>query len=155
MSRLRPLFALPIVSLLLLAACSSGNGTPKPQPSVAPGALSVCAPNPAPAATNLKPTDFGFRQLDQPKAAQTYKSPLTISGRANPFEGAFSVTLFDAAGKQIAGQNYNKDNQNLAFSVTLPFSVSAPVQACVWIHERSGKDGSPTNVTQVPVQLMP
>jgi hypothetical protein len=140
---------------LLLTACSSDGGSPKPQPGVTPGSLSVCAPNPSPAQTNLKPADFGFRQLDQPKQAQTYKSPLMISGRANPFEGAFSVTVFDVAGKQIAAQNYHKDNQKPEFSVPLPFTVSAPTQACVWVHERSGKDGTPTNITQVAVQLVP
>ena len=94
-------------------------------------------------------------QVDQPMAAQTVKSPMTIAGRANPFEGSFSATLFDASGKQIAAQNYHKDNLNLAFSVQLPFIVTAPTQACLWVHERSGRDGSPTNITQVPLQLTP
>src|SRR4051794_16748374 len=105
---LRTLLSAATTLSLLATACSSGGGSPKPQPGVTPGALSVCATNPSPAQTNLKPADFGFRQLDQPKIAQTYKRPLMIMGRANPFEGAFSVTIFDAAGKQIAGQNYHK-----------------------------------------------
>jgi len=141
---------------LLSAACSSDSGgSPKPQPGVTPGALSVCAPNPSPAATNLKVTDFGYRELDQPKQGQTYRSPLMVTGKANPFEGAFSVTVFDASGKQIAAQNYHKDNQKPEFAVSLPFTIGSPMQACVWVHERSGKDGSPTNITQVPVQLTP
>jgi hypothetical protein len=155
MNRL-PLIALALPLALLLAACGGGaTSQPKLPAGVTPASLSVCGANPSPAQTSLQPTDFGYRQLDQPKTGQTSKSPLTISGRANPFEGAFSVTLFDMSGKQIAGQNYHKDNQSLTFSVTLPFSVSAPTQACVWVHERSGRDGSPTNVTQVPVQLTP
>jgi hypothetical protein len=136
---------------LLLIACGGGSSpTPAPTP-----VSNVCRPNPAPAATNLRPADCLFREVDQPKAGATVRSPLLVSGRANPFEGAFSVTVFNAGAQQVTSQNFFKDNGVLAFTVSVPFSVSSPTPACVWVHESSGKDGSPVNITQIPVVLLP
>ena len=41
------------------------------------------------------------------------------------------------------------------FNITIAFEVVRPMPACVWVHERSGRDGSPTNITQVAVLLLP
>src|SRR5262245_11265156 len=72
---------------------------------VATAVANVCRPNPSPAQANLQPTDFGFRQLDSPRSGDAARSPLRVSGRANPFEGAYSVTVFDASGNQIVSRN--------------------------------------------------
>jgi hypothetical protein len=132
----------------------ASQATASPPPS-ATALLNVCSPNPAPAQTNLQPTDFGYRQLTAPATNASSQSPLTVAGSANPFEGAFSVTIFNASGQQIAAMNFMKNNLVLSFSVQVPFTVTTPTAACVWVHERSGKDGSPTNITQVPVTLLP
>ena len=78
-----------------------------------------------------------------------------MAGQANPFEGAYSITIVRASGTQIAAMNYNKSNLALAFTADLPFAVSSPTPACAWYHERSGRDGSPVGITQIPVQLLP
>ena len=176
---LRRLIPLTVASFLLLLAtlaigCGDddkpssstaivrGSGTEQPfvptraatTPVPPSPAANVCSPNPSPA-QRAQPTDFGFRELDRPRPGDSVRSPLEVSGRANPFEGAFSVSVFDASGRPVATRNFMKDNQQLAFSVQLAFTVSAPTPACVWVHERSGRDGSPVNVTQVPVTLLP
>ena len=114
----------------------------------------ACGPNPSPA-VNVAPTEFGYRKLTSPVSEAPVSSPLRISGQANPFEGAYSVTILDRQGLRVATQDYLKDNRNLDFNSTLAFEVARPMPACVWVHERSGRDGSPTNITQVAVLLLP
>ena len=114
----------------------------------------ACGPNPSPA-VNVAPTEFGYRKLTSPVSEAPVSSPLRISGQANPFEGAYSVTIFDRQGLRVATQDYLKDNRSLDFNITIAFEVVRPMPACVWVHERSGRDGSPTNITQVAVLLLP
>ncbi|MPZ49951.1 MAG: hypothetical protein GEU75_11770 [Dehalococcoidia bacterium] len=163
--------ALALAMVLFMAAAVACSDDRPPTPAVtvtlapvaSPAATAVpaatpvanvCGPNPSPAPA-VQPSDFSYRMIASPLPGAVVQSPLTVSGQANPFEGAFSVTVFSAAGQQIAAGDFNKSNLSPAFSVALPFSVMAPSPACVWYHERSGRDGSPINVTQVPVLLQP
>ena len=148
---LRVLVMLITVSAL---ACSGGGPGVSASPPAATAIVNACGPNPSPAPT-VQPTEFSYRMIASPQANASLQSPLTVAGQANPFEGAFSVTVFNANGQQIAANNFNKSNLSLAFSVQLSFSLTAPTPACVWYHERSGRDGSPINITQVPVLLLP
>jgi len=149
-------FALALVLSLHCGGNGYGGGAEQPPPPRTPAAgLNVCRPNPAPASNSTNAAEFLFRQLDSPKAGDSVRSPLRVTGRANPFEGAYSVTVFDAAGIQVATRNFMKDNRVAAFSAEVPFSVTTATPACVWVYESSGRDGSPTNVTQVAVTLSP
>lgn len=129
------------------AAGANANVTPPALPT-------ACGPNPSPA-VNVAPTEFGYRKLTSPASEAPTSSPLRIAGEANPFEGAYSVTIFDRQGLRVATQEYLKDNRTLDFQSTLSFEVARPMPACVWVHERSGRDGTPTNITQIPVLLVP
>jgi hypothetical protein len=119
-----------------------------------PSLPTACGANPSPA-VNVAPGEFGYRRLTQPTFDAPVSSPLRVSGQANPFEGAYSIRVLDRQGRLIATQDYLKDNQRLDFNVTIDFEVTQPVPACVWVHEKSGRDGSPSNITQVPVLLVP
>jgi hypothetical protein len=150
---------------LMLTACNDDDDSDGPGPTNAPQQAqpsptvatqaNVCLTNPAPATNNNQPTQFGYRVVTAPAANATMQSPLTIQGQANPFEGAFGATLYNASGAPIATQDYNKSNLQLGFSVQLTFSVSSSTPACLWVFERSGNTGSPINVTQIPVTLSP
>ncbi len=160
--RLSASIAICVLALVFSLHCGGdgygGGSAGKPQspsPRAPATGVNVCRPNPAPASNSTNAAEFFFRQLDSPKAGDSVRSPLRVSGRANPFEGAFSVTLFDAAGIQVATRNFMKDNGVAAFSAEVPFSVTTATPACVWVYESSGRDGSPTNVTQVAVTLSP
>ena len=143
-----------------LCACDEGSvasptAITSANPAVTPPALpTACGPNPSPA-VNVAPSEFGYRKLTSPVSEAPVSSPIRISGQANPFEGAYSVTIFDRQGLRVATQDYLKDNRNLDFNSTIAFEVARPMPACVWVYERSGRDGSPTNITQVPVLLLP
>jgi len=145
------LIALILILLVIVVIIAAVCGTDKAQ-APEPGA---CGPNPAPAPTGVGPGDFGFRQITQPGPGDSVHSPLHMVGQAFPFEGAYSITIVNASGGTIASMNYNKSNANLAFTADLPFSVSASTPACAWYHERSGRDGSPVGITQIPVTLLP
>jgi hypothetical protein len=149
--------AIIIVVAVVTAICTGGKAeAPEPGSTATPGATAnVCGPNPAPPAANLQPSDFGFRQITAPAPGASVRSPLHMTGQANPFEGAYSITIVGAGANQIASMNYNKSNLTLAFTSDLPFAVSVPTPACAWYHERSGRDGSPVGITQIPVQLLP
>ena len=140
-------------------ACEHGDDGPPgagatPVQNTPPALPTACGANPAPA-VNVAPTEFGYRQLTSPARELPVSSPLRIAGQMNPFEGAFTVTIFDRQGRRVATQDYTKSNTSLAVEVILPFEVTSPLPACVWVHERSGRDGSATNITQVPVLLLP
>ena len=151
-------------AVFILAGCTSDAEAPSPgsptvapniQPTLPPSTQNVCLANPSPASNTNQPAQFGYRIVTAPAANATVQSPLNVIGQANPFEGAYSVTVYNAAGNQIAGQNYNKDNLILQFTAALPFTVTSPTPACVWVHERSGNNGAPINITQIPVTLSP
>lgn len=163
---IRSFFALGFSVLLLSisVACGSDSKAPSRPPTNTPAARqqqstpvpqNVCQANPAPATNNNQPSQFGYRLIASPAANASVQSPLSIQGQANPFEGAYSAALFNAAGNQIALQNYNKSNLQLAFTAQLTFSVSVSTPACLWVFERSGNDGSPINISQIPVTLTP
>lgn len=119
-----------------------------------PSLPTACGPNPSPP-VNVAPTEFGYRKLTMPIPEAPVSSPIRVSGQANPFEGDYTITIYDRQGRRIATQDYLKDNARLDFNVTIAFETVNPMPACVWVYEKSGRDGSPTNVTQVPVLLVP
>ncbi len=41
------------------------------------------------------------------------------------------------------------------FSIDVPFEVTEPKPACIWVYEASAMDGSPVHVGQIPVTLSP
>ncbi len=127
-----------------------------PPPGLEPGLpASVCLPNPDPVADL---PDI-LQVIDQPLPSESVTSPLTVSGQIIAFEGVFQVALFDAAGVPIVeafGTSQTGDAGELRpFTIDIKFNVSAQSPACLWVYERSAKDGSPVHVGQVPVVLIP
>ncbi len=126
---------------------ASPTATAAPTPSPTP---KVCAPNPDPAKPDIV-------DVVQPSPGDTVASPLKVAGKIATFEATFRITIFDAAGTQIADQvAMSAQGQTLApFSATVPFTVSTPTPACLWVYENSARDGLPIHVVQVPVTLVP
>jgi len=128
--------------------------TPPPTQTLSPGQtpapLNVCAPNPDPAQPDMV-------TVTQPSPGDAVASPLKVTGKIAAFEATFRITIFDAAGNQIADQvAMSAEGQTLApFSATVPFTVSVPKPACLWVYENSARDGLPIHVIQVPVTLNP
>jgi hypothetical protein len=121
--------------------------TPNPSPTISPVA-SVCQPNPDPATPE-------FLVIDTPKPDDTVRTPFTVSGRVAAFEATFRITLFDPSGKAISDIGaMSLGGQTLArFSEQVNFPQTASGPACLWVYERSARDGSPIHVGQVAVVL--
>ncbi|MDO8612303.1 MAG: Gmad2 immunoglobulin-like domain-containing protein [Dehalococcoidia bacterium] len=143
-------------AVFLLAACNNdggvditpGPGKESPTPTAAPD---VCQPNPNPA-----PADVA--EVDSPEAGDSVTSPVTVSGRIVAFEAQFNITIFDAAGGEIADvPARSEEGQVLSpFSEDIAFSVTEATPACIWVYDVSEADGvTPVNVVQVPVTLLP
>ena len=135
-------------------ASPTGAHTPAPTQTLPPGQTAappnVCLPNPDPAKPDVV-------AVAQPSPGDAVTSPLKVAGKIAAFEATFRITIFDAAGQQIADQTaMSAEGQTLApFSATVPFTVSARKPACLWVYERSARDGLPIHVVQVPLTLVP
>jgi len=112
--------------------------------------VSVCGANPDPAT----PSDA---VITAPVANAQVTSPLVVNGTIAAFEAVFQVSIKDATGNDIVTQSgMSQEGQTLApFSESVPFTVTAPTPACVWVFLHSAMDNSPINITQIPVTLVP
>jgi hypothetical protein len=125
------------------------NGDETPSGPLDPLAT-VCRDNPDPANDDEV-------QVEAPLGGDPVTSPVTVRGEVAAFEATFKITIYDAAGATIADvTGMSSEGQTLApFSEDVPFSVSQETDACLWVYESSARDGSPTNVVQVPIRLQP
>jgi hypothetical protein len=71
------------------------------------------------------------------------------------FEATVSITLYDAAGAEIATTTTNAAEGGALsdFSTDLAFTAASNTPGCLWVYEVSARDGSPVNVVQVPLTL--
>ena len=153
---------LALLALVLLAACGGDEAgpatptpavTPSPAPQPSPTLLpDVCLPNPDPATADVQ-------IVDQPPPSTSTTSPLTAPGQIVAFEATYQIAIFDAAGNPIVqtfGTAGPAEIGELApFSIDVEFSVDEPTPACLWVYEASARDGSPINVGQIPLLLLP
>lgn len=111
---------------------------------------SVCQPNPDPGTSDIV-------EVDAPYPGDFATSPVNVSGRIAAFEATFHITIFDATGAQIVDQTgHAAQGQTLSpFSEDVVFSIRQVTPACLWVYERSPRDGSPIHVVQVPITLQP
>lgn len=145
------------ITAVAFAACAdeAGAPTPTPPPSPSPSPTpfpNVCLRNPDPATSE-------FQILDEPDPFTEVTSPVTVSGQVNAFEATYQVTIFDADGAPLVETFGTAQQPDIGiigpFSSDVEFDVSEPTPACIWVFEESARDGSPINVGQIPVVLLP
>ena len=135
-------------------ATSPAAATPTPAPTIIllnPSYVDVCATNPDPATPDINTVTF-------PAPGDVLTSPIQITGQIAVFEAQFNITIYDAQGNVIADEPaMSNEGQTLApFSVSVPFTVTAPTAACIWVYDISNADGvSLQDVVQIPVTLQP
>jgi hypothetical protein len=132
------------------SASPSASAVVTPPLTTVPAAVNVCQANPSPATAS----DV---VVEQPSPFAQVTSPLVVSGRINAYEATFRLAIKDASGHDIAAQaGHSAQGQTLsAFSERVPFSVTAPTPACLWVFQYSARDGSAQKIAQVPVTLEP
>ena len=130
-------------------ASPSPSSSPTPTPSPSP------SPTPTPAPTSYT-SPRGTITIDQPRAFAPVTSPLTVSGSASLFEGAFTWRVTDLAGKDIAkgsGQASPGAPARGTFSFSVTFTVSAATYAYLAVISHSARDGSVDDEARVPIVL--
>jgi hypothetical protein len=135
------------------AACGDGNSNGSTSATTttthAPRS-NACQPNPDPATSSQV-------VVSQPTAYAQVTSPLTVSGMINAFEATFEIAIKDASGNDLSTQTgMSGTGQTLSpFNESVPFTVTAPTPACLWVFQFSARDGSPSMILQVEIILTP
>ncbi|MGE3601653.1 MAG: BsuPI-related putative proteinase inhibitor, partial [Dehalococcoidia bacterium] len=143
----------PLLVIVAVLAAFGAAAAPTSAPNVLAQAPNVCGQNPSPP----DPADPSIRVWDPVPGVHTV-SPSTIRGEARVFEANVRFALKDAQGGDIA-QGFTTAAQGAPalapFEGTLAFSVNQETPACLWVFEESARDGSPRNVVQIPLTLVP
>ncbi len=136
-------------------ATATNTPAPSPTPTVTSTSTptpqsNVCQPNPDPASASIL-------VINSPSANASVQGPITVTGQVAAFEAVFQMTLYNAAGNEIAtATGMAQEGQTLSpFSEQITFPASAAGPACLWVWQESAQDGSVTKVGQVPLTLLP
>ena len=103
------------------------------------------------------PTKGTLITIESPAEYSTAKNPLTFSGKANVFENTFSYRLKDCRGPVISEGTITAEGESgtmAPYSQTITPSLSrSPIDVILEVFELSMKDGSETNLYQIPLRL--
>jgi Immunoglobulin-like domain of bacterial spore germination/Sporulation and spore germination len=96
--------------------------------------------------------------VETPLVGGKVSSPVTVSGTANVFEATVSLRILNENGKELArtfttatcGTGCRGD-----YSVSVRFNVDHEQRGTIEVFEASAQDGSPINVVDIPVILLP
>jgi Immunoglobulin-like domain of bacterial spore germination/Sporulation and spore germination len=93
--------------------------------------------------------------VEEPLVYETVSSPLHVSGTANTFEATFSYELKDARGRVIAEDfvTATSGTGRGTFEFSVPFEVGEDHAGSLIVFERSAKDGSRTNLVEIPLRM--
>ena len=94
--------------------------------------------------------------VESPTVGNSVSSPLRVRGTANVFEATFRINITDWDGKIIADEVVKASSgtgTRGTFDVTIPFEVDRAGLGSLIAFENSAKDGSPTNVVEIPLHL--
>jgi spore germination protein GerM len=96
--------------------------------------------------------------VESPTMGQTVHSPVRITGTANVFEAVFRANIVNWDGLIIADEVVTATSgtgQRGTFDATIPFKVNEAGLGSLIVFSDSPKDGSQTNVVEIPLRLEP
>lgn len=94
--------------------------------------------------------------VESPLPFADVTSPLRVTGTANTFEAMFWVTITDGEGEIVydePAQATSGTGTRGTFTITADFEVPRSGVGEVIVFEKSAKDGSPTNLVEIPVDI--
>ena len=94
--------------------------------------------------------------VESPTLGNTVGSPLRVTGTANVFEAAFKIEIVNWDGLIIAEKVAHATSGTGTrgeFDETVSFTVDKRGLGALIVSSESGKDGSPINVIEIPLQL--
>lgn len=92
--------------------------------------------------------------VESPTVGDTVGSPMRVTGTANTFEAAFTITITDGDGKVIVKENAKATSgtgTRGTFDVSVPFTWSVNPRGTLTVFESSAKDGSAINTVEIPL----
>ncbi len=96
--------------------------------------------------------------VEAPVMGATVRPPLRITGSANVFEGVFRVELRTSDGR-VLGQEQVRASAGTGtrglFDVTINFPVQRGTEATLVLFARSPKEGTKTDIVEIPLRLLP
>lgn len=96
--------------------------------------------------------------IDSPAWGGTLANPAHVHGLSNVFEAQFKIELDDASGALLAGVVAMASCGTGCwgtFESEIPYTVSEPQWGTLRAYEPSAKDGTPVNVVEYRVRLVP
>ncbi|MBN1320696.1 MAG: GerMN domain-containing protein [Thermoleophilia bacterium] len=96
--------------------------------------------------------------VESPTLGNTVSSPLRVTGTANVFEAVFKIEVVNWDGLIIAEKVAHATSgtgTRGTFDETISFTVDRPGLGALIVSSESGKDGTPINVIEIPLQLEP
>jgi germination protein M len=97
--------------------------------------------------------------VESPAPGDTVRDPLRIWGTANVFEATFRVKLLDEGGRVIVAPTTVRATSGTGtrgtFDVTVPYPADGAENGTLVVFSASPKDGSPINVSEIPLRLEP
>jgi len=94
--------------------------------------------------------------VESPTLGETVRSPLRVTGTANVFEATFQLNVTDWDGLIVADEVVTATSgtgTRGTFDITVPFEVSRAGLGSLIVFTYSAKDGSQTNVIEIPLQI--
>ncbi len=91
-----------------------------------------------------------------PLIGQDVTSPIRVAGTANVFEAVVSITLLDANGNELVSTTTMATcgtGCRGAYAKAVPYTIAQTQTGTVRVYEVSAKNGTPTNVVEIPVTL--
>jgi hypothetical protein len=95
--------------------------------------------------------------VETPCVGDDVSSPMRVAGTANVFEATFQINVVDADGLIIAEKTVTASSgtgQRGTFDVTVPYDIDRGQRGSLIVFEYSAKDGSQTNVVEIPLDLV-
>ena len=95
--------------------------------------------------------------VQTPVVGERAGSPITVTGTANVFEATVSISVLDAAGKEIV-RTFTTATCGTGcrgeYSEAVDYDVDRTQAGIVRVYESSAENGEPINVVEVPVTLV-
>ena len=165
---MRRILILTVVAIALLALAACGDDDDEATTPTSSGGPSVTAPDSAGGSAThipnvcLRNPDLAGDDvliINQPSPFAEVTSPLIVIGEVAYLEATSQIAIYDAGGTVLAEASEVAQQEEIGvispFFQGIEFTVAEPTPACLWVYERSTRDGNPIHVGQVPLVLLP
>jgi hypothetical protein len=141
-----------------MASTVSASFTP-PVASAAPAKSAAARPSPSAASPPpAAPTALPAIVVDEPASGSAFPSPGRVTGTADVFEAQFRLQVLDSERRVLTDLPVRAtcgSGCRGTFDVTVRYALETAEWGTLRVFDLSAKDGTPTDVSEIPVLLTP